>query len=157
MEGDHRPEFIEWLQRLPLSLWPTYCALKAGLTVEHPIEDGVGRRFTKWPREVKPTVAELLLMLAVLSRSADALGEPVYVFGDDINDYFNKLAIATPDLRKLGIILLSQPKDEAAFSTHPRGEERGEGLIVVSEKRLIQNDMTGPVLVGREMERQKLV
>lgn len=117
--ADSRPEFVNWLQQLPL--WPTYAALRAGLPLEQATEDEVGRRFTKWPREVKPTIAELLRMLAMLSRAANALNEPLYVFGDDIKDYFNQLAIATTDLWKLGIIFLSQTDDEAVLSTYPRG------------------------------------
>ena len=92
---------------------------------------------SKWPKETKPQLSQLVRDLAILKRAAWLLGEPVYVFGDDFKDYFNQLAMAECELHKLGIVFLRDGDDlgSAAESAHVPATEAGQ-LIFISELRL---------------------
>ncbi|KAL3911925.1 MAG: hypothetical protein SGPRY_008513, partial [Prymnesium sp.] len=96
--------------------------------------DENGKWRSKWPRERKPLVADLMRILAVLNHAAFSLNEPRFIFGDDIKDYFNQLAMATSELWKLGILFLRHPSDNL---------ERDEPLsfghhaLLISELRLV--------------------
>jgi len=54
---------------------------------EHP--DKRPKLQSKWPKERKPQLAEVMRDVAVLKRAVHLLSEPVYIFGDDAKDYFN--------------------------------------------------------------------
>eukprot|EP00965_Chrysotila_dentata_P064070 2121400-Pleurochrysis_carterae.AAC.1 len=72
--------------------------------------------------------------LVVLNAAGAALGEPVYVFGDDAADYFNQLAMAPEDWWKLNIVFL---KDEEQLHTSATTvDAAGNTLFFVSERRL---------------------
>ncbi|KAL3928373.1 MAG: hypothetical protein SGPRY_002413 [Prymnesium sp.] len=126
---DRRPEFLEWLRARGL---PSQQA--------EPLAADPNKRFTKWPKERKPTLAMLERDLAVLKRAGEVVGAPVYSIGNDFKDYFNQLAIATPDLHKLGIVFLAKDRDldstpparlpdlhlrEAPWIRHSRGFQCG--------------------------------
>ena len=96
---------------------------------------GRGARRTKWPREVKPRLDDVMRDIAVLRRAAHVLGEPIYVFGDDVKDYFNQLAMAPSELWKLGVVFLRQGEDLEPSPRYAAGEGDAR-LIFVSEKRL---------------------
>lgn len=108
--ADERPEFRAWLAQRGLPR-----DLEAEPLGTRPNEQPT----SKWPKEVKPLLQQVMRDMAVLKRAADLLGEPVYIFGDDVKDFFNQLAIAEADLPKLGIVFL-----------------RGDELLFVSERRL---------------------
>ncbi|KAL1528962.1 hypothetical protein AB1Y20_010283 [Prymnesium parvum] len=57
------------------------------LVEEHP--DKRPKLQSKWPKERKPQLAEVMRDVAVLKRAVHLLSEPVYIFGDDAKDYFN--------------------------------------------------------------------
>lgn len=131
---DERPEFREYIHRRGLD--DALERARAGLPSDPNMETpGTGARFTKWPKEVKPTVAEVMQALAVLKHAGALLNQDVYVFGDDLKDYFNQLCIRTPDLWKLNIIFLEEPGDEVHHNAPPpvEGDSR---LFFVAEKRL---------------------
>ena len=91
--ADRRPEFLAWLSQ-------------RGLPRENPIPPADGRRHpTKWPKEVKPSLEDVMRDMAVLGRAAARWGTAVYCSNDDIKDYFNHLAVATSELSKVGILL----------------------------------------------------
>ena len=119
---DDRPVFREWLS-------------DRGLSTEGMCEMPPGK--SKWPREVKPQVCQLLRDLAVLRRASEILGEPLYVFGDDAKDYFNQLAMHPSELWKLGIVFLAGEGDLAAETSDMwRLGTADARLVFVSEKRL---------------------
>ena len=82
------------------------------------------------PKEVKPTVADIMRDLSVLLAASRLLGEPIYIFGDDARDHFNQLAISSEDWNLLGVIFLHD-LDTAPAVASPR-----ERVFFVSERRL---------------------
>ena len=118
---DKRPAMKEWLTA-------------RGLLPEPTVIDP-GR--SKWPKETKPQLSQLIRDLAILKRAAWLLGEPLYVFGDDFKDYFNQLAMAECELHKLGIVFLQDGDDPemASGSAHVPTAEAGQ-LVFISELRL---------------------
>ncbi|KAL3926660.1 MAG: hypothetical protein SGPRY_003197, partial [Prymnesium sp.] len=128
---DEREEFRGWLRHR--GLVEAWMDAREGKLMAWDTADSEGRRRSKWPREHKPTVADLMRLLAVLNRAAFVLEEPLYIFGDDIKDYFNQLAIATSELWKLGILFLRRPEDLLEHSSTPTF---GEDALFISELRL---------------------
>ena len=92
----------------------------------------LGAGESKWPKEIKPLVGQVMRDLAILRRAAEVLQEPIYVFGTDLRDYFNTLAMATSELHKLNIIFVAAAGDLPSSAPHTAGPQ----LIFVSEKRL---------------------
>ena len=91
--SDLRSEFLDWLRR-------------RGLPRSDPVPPSDGRRHpTKWPKEVKPALEDVMRDMAVLGRAASRWGTALYCSNDDIKDYFNHLAVATSELSKVGILL----------------------------------------------------
>ena len=84
---------------------------------------------TDGPREVKPTLAQVMRDLSVLSAAARLLDEPIYILGDDAKDYFNQLAIAPEDWFKLGVVFLHADDELSRPGTNDR-------IFFVSERRL---------------------
>eukprot|EP00965_Chrysotila_dentata_P175492 5793021-Pleurochrysis_carterae.AAC.1 len=72
--------------------------------------------------------------LAVLKAAAVALGQPLYVFGDDAADYFNQLALAPEEWWKLNIVFIQQ--SELLRTPPVHADENGNTLFFVSERRL---------------------
>ena len=111
-----------------LAEWAAACALL------RPSADANGV-IQKWPRELKPTPADVMRDIAVLRAAAHLLGEPIYLFGDDAKDYFNQLAMAPETWWQLGIVFLSPAELEARL--HTNGFEAQPGrLFFISERRL---------------------
>ena len=91
--SDQRPEFLSWLRQ-------------RGLPRANPIPPSDGRKHpTKWPKEVKPALEDVMRDMAVLGRAAARWDTALYCSNDDIKDYFNHLAVATSELSKVGILL----------------------------------------------------
>ena len=115
--SDQRPAFRAWLadRGLPRDLETDPLGSKPNEQLH-----------SKWPKERKPTLTELMRDLVILCRAAALLSEPIYVMGDDAKDYFNQLAMATPELPKLNIVFLD---DAVPADLPPR-------LRFISELRL---------------------
>ena len=125
----HVPRYFTDDPRPAMASWLAARGLPASPHAE------LGARRTKWPKELKPRLNDVMRDMAVLRRAAHVLGEPIYIFGDDVKDYFNQLAMAPSELWKLGVVFLRQgeslePPPHYAASA---GDAR---LIFVSEKRL---------------------
>ena len=121
---DTRPEMVEWLRSrgLPPSDVEVGALLSAG---------------SKWPKEVKPYLENVMHDLAILRRAAAILGEPIFVFTDDIKDFFNQLAIAECDLHKLNFIFLAESQDDIRTpDRHHLPQTEAAQLLFVSERRL---------------------
>ena len=111
-----------------LSEWAAACSLL------RPPMDAEGK-VPKWPRELKPTPADVMRDLTVLRAAAHLMGEPVYLFGDDAKDYFNQLAMAPEAWWQLGIVFLSPAELESRLYTNGFAEQPGR-LFFISERRL---------------------
>ena len=62
---------------------------------------------SKWPKEIKPLLIQVLRDLAILRRAAEVLSEPIYVASDDIADFFSQLGLSTPTLPLMNIHFIS--------------------------------------------------
>ena len=60
---------------------------------------------SQWPKENKPTVADVLTVLALFSHLAFVLKEPVYTAADDFKNFFNQLHLAPEEFWKCGMVL----------------------------------------------------
>ena len=117
---DARPEMLAWLR-------------SRGLPA--PQAEPQGPRRSKWPKELKPQLTELMRDMAILRRAAHVLDSPIYVIGDDLKDFFNQLAMASSELHKLGIVFLAQDGEVDDAPEHAPSHA-GVRLVFVSEKRL---------------------
>ena len=116
--ADDRPEMTAWLRA-------------RGLLHPPPLSPGI----SKFPKEVKPRLQDVMRDLAILRRAARVLGLPIYVFGDDAKDFFNQLAMASSELHKLGIVFLAADGELGHVPEHAPSRD-GIQLVFVSEKRL---------------------
>ena len=88
---------------------------------------------SKWPREIKPTLADAMRNIAVLRRAAKLLGEPMYLFSDDAADYFNQLAMHPSEWPLLGIAFI---RDEEELLSSVDVHHGDAELFFISERRL---------------------
>lgn len=120
--ADRRVEMVDYLRA---------CTLP-------PTADDIARlalnRNTKWPRQRMPIIDHVMRDLVVLRRAAHLLGEPVYIFGDDVKDYFNHLENAPEELWKSVITFLGADDDLEARVRPLAGAEAD--VIFVSERRM---------------------
>ena len=89
---------------------------------------------SKIPKQLMPSPSMVMRDLSILKRAGRLLGEPVYLFGDDVKDYFNHFPIAPEDLWKSGVIFLGTDGDLSSAPAYYDSD--GNHLIFVSEKRL---------------------
>lgn len=76
-QADTRPEWLDYLRMRKLPATEEDHAFVAA------------NRGTKWMRQRMPRLSHAARSLVVLQHAGYLMGEPVYVFGDDIKDYFN--------------------------------------------------------------------
>ena len=120
---DTRPEMLHWLSGRHLPPTPEMIA-----ELEQP-----WRRKTKWERQQMPTLSMVMRDLTVLKRAAQLMGEPVYLLGDDVKDYFNHLPNAAEELWKHNIAWIAHPNDLEVSSDIRKGADE---LLFVSENRM---------------------
>ena len=75
----------------------------------------------------------LMQNIVVLKHVAQILNEPVYIFGDDIKDYFNHFVNAPEESWKLNTIFLDDHDLEAEGDFK---DARGNQINFVHEKRM---------------------
>ena len=117
---DTRPE---WLQYLFQSHLPASASM---------LEYVASNRGTKWDRAYLPTLAEIQKDLVVLRVTAAALGESVYILGDDMKDYFNVLNHDSEILNLMNTVFL----DAGDLSEQPVHRVPGGTVVFVHEKRM---------------------
>ena len=83
-----------------------------------------------------PTISMVMHDLAVLRHAAQVLGEPLYLFGDDVSDYFNHFALAPEDWWKCGVVFLGDAALDHLPDAPTSVDENGNFLIFVSERRM---------------------
>ncbi|MGA1354685.1 MAG: hypothetical protein ACO32I_07955, partial [Candidatus Limnocylindrus sp.] len=86
----------------------------------------------KWHRQHMPRLAHAMRALLVLKRAAYLMREPVYLFGDDVKDYFNHLTHASEVLHLMNTVFLDAGDltEQAVYA-----QEKGS-LVFVHEKRM---------------------
>ena len=82
------------------------------------------------PKEHKPTLRQAMRNLAILLHVASLTGEQVFLFTDDVADYFNQLRLAAEEEWKSVVVTLSTPGD-ATYDV-----SRGPELRYVNERVL---------------------
>ena len=60
-----------------------------------------------WPKENKPTVADVLTCITLLTAVGQFLSEPLYTAADDFRNFFNQLRLAPEEFWKCGMVLSS--------------------------------------------------
>ena len=122
---DDRPEFHEWMRSRHLPPTPDDLAF---------LEANHG---SKWGLQRMPTVAHLQQNLAVLRRAAHVLSQPLYLFGNDVKDYFNHLENSPSELPLMNIIFLGAEGDLSEEARlRATADASGNFLIFVSERRM---------------------
>ena len=120
---DTRPQMRDWLLGRGL---PATAEQQAELLLPW-------RRGTKWERQVMPTLHMLMRDLVVLRRAAYLLDEPIYLFGDDIKDFFNHMVNGAEELHKHNVLWVADPGDLDTASAI--GNNAGQ-MLFISEKRM---------------------
>lgn len=121
---DLRPEFLAWMQSRHLPPTPEDLAA---------LESNRG---TKWGQQYMPNLRTLASNLAVLKAAAVRLQMPLYIFGNDIKDFFNHLENAPSELPLMNLIYLGADDDLAATDQLRAFGKDGEHLVFVSERRM---------------------
>ena len=111
---NHLPQYLKHHADAQTRQWAEQ--LRLGLPL--PLESL--HRGSKWPREIKPNLEEVMRALAILRRAAHVLGEPLYVFSDDFKDHFSQLALA-PSEWPLFCLLSLQQKEVRMISERRLG------------------------------------
>ncbi|MGA1354950.1 MAG: hypothetical protein ACO32I_09285, partial [Candidatus Limnocylindrus sp.] len=118
--ADTRPEWAEYLRARGL---PASSEAHAAVA---------SNRGTKWHRQQMPRLSDAMKSLLVLKRVGFLLKEPVYLFGDDVKDYFNHFVNAAEVLHHMNTVFLESDDLHAQTqSNHEAG-----ALIFVHEKRM---------------------
>ena len=86
----------------------------------------------KFPKEHKPSLADALRDVAILSHAAVHMGQPVFAFLEDAANYFPQFGYAPEELWKSNVILNARDGD---LTDHGLPIQAGE-LVFISEKRL---------------------
>ena len=89
----------------------------------------VGEELLGIPKEHKPTLRMVMRDVAILLCIAAATNEPVFLFTDDMADYFNQLRLAPEDEWKSVVVTLAQEGD-------PGYDARRPSLVYVNERVL---------------------
>jgi len=86
----------------------------------------------KFPKEKKPSLADIMRDVAILLRASLHLGEPIFIWVEDAAFFFNQFGYASEELWKSNLIVNAQPGD---LDRGGRAFKAGQ-LVFVSEKRL---------------------
>ena len=121
---DLRPEFQTWLRSRHLP--PT----------QEDINNLESTHGSKWGLQRMPTLKMLCKDLAVLQAAAHRLGMPLYLFGNDIKDFFNHLENAPSELPLTNLVYVGEDGDfteEQAKRAFTKGKDF---LVFVQERRM---------------------
>lgn len=122
---DTRPEMLQWMASRRLPPTPQQLAALAF------------NRGTKWEKQNMPDLRGVANDLAVLRRAGKVLGMPVYLFGDDVKDFFNHMENSPSELPLMNIVFLGADDDLAADARQRAfKDDAGNTLIMISERRM---------------------
>jgi len=121
---DQRPEWIQWMASRGLPPTPEQ------------LEALSWNRGTKWQRQYMPDLRGVGRDFAVLRRAGRVLNMPVYLFGDDVKDFFNHMENAPSELPLMNIVFLSEDDLDADARQRAYSDEAGNTLVMVNERRM---------------------
>ena len=122
---DQRPEWVEWMASRGLPPTPDQ------------IEALKWTRGTKWQRQHMPDLRGVANDFAVLRRAGKLLNMPVYLFGDDVKDFFNHCENAPSELPLMNIVFLGEDDDlKADARQRAYSDNAGNTLIMINERRM---------------------
>ena len=122
--SDQRDEMKTWMASRSL---PPTAAQLAALKLN---------RGTKWARQHMPTIRDVMHDLCVLSRASRRLKQPIYVFGNDVKDYFNHLENDPSELPLMNVAWIDDDMLEADARQRAYSDESGNALVFISERRM---------------------
>lgn len=118
---DQRPEWLSYLRSRNLPATEAQHAAVAS------------NRGTKWHPQRMPRLSHAMRSLLVLKRAAYLMQEPVYLFGDDVKDYFNHFTHASEVLHHMNTIFLDTENTPASLQ---RYSHSSGSLVFVHERRM---------------------
>lgn len=122
--ADERPEFVKWMKTRSFP----------------PSSEDIARladtQGSKWGLQHMPDLCMLATNLAVLRAAAKRLNRPLYLFGNDIKNFFNHFENAPSELPLMDIIFLGEDGDLEAHERDRAFSQDGEHLVFVSERRM---------------------
>ena len=121
---DARPEFLLWLKSRHLP--PSPEDLDA-LLLTHG---------SKWGLQAMPNIRSLSLNLAVLKCAAIRLGMALYIFGNDVADFFNHLVNAASELPLMNLVFLGEDGDLSPEDQIRAFSKDGASIVFVAERRM---------------------
>ena len=121
---DLRPEFQAWLRSRHLPPTPEDLARLA---------DAHG---SKWGLQHMPNLRKLQKNLAVLRAAAQQLGLPLFLFGNDIKDFFNHMENHPSELPLMNLVFLGADGDLTEEELNRAFQKDNEHLVFVSERRM---------------------
>ena len=104
-----------------------------------------------WPKENKPTLADVLTTLALFSFLAAQLSLSVYTAADDFKNFFNQLRLAPEEFWKCGMILseLGDPRYAAeyimTFGLRPASniaQRFADAIVSIWRRRMLEAEIT---------------
>jgi len=66
----------------------------------------------KWPRELKPKVADVMVSAMILGHAASLDDEPVFAFQDDASDWFHQFFLSSQEYWKVCVLYLNLMEDK---------------------------------------------
>ena len=97
---------------------------------------------SKWRLQFMPNIRSVSHNLAILKCAAARLLMPLYLFGNDIADFFNHLENAPSELPLMNLIFLGEDSDLSpeeqvrAFAKKADSSKEGGSLVFISERRM---------------------
>ena len=121
---DARPEMATWMASRGLP--PSPERLEA-LELNHGSKHG---------KQYMPSIRTVMHDLACLKRTATRLQLPIYIFGNDVKDYFNHMENAISELPLMNVAWIGD--EELSADARQRAYSDGDGnhLIFISERRM---------------------
>lgn len=121
---DARPEMLTWMASRGLP--PT----------EEQLRDLAAGHGSKHGKQYMPTVRTIMHDLSCLGRFAVRLNMPIYIFGNDVKDYFNHLENAISELPLMNIAWLDSDELGSEAKKHAFSDGNGNRLVYISERRM---------------------
>ena len=121
---DTRPEFLSWLESKQL---PPSPEVVAALKLTHG---------SKWGLQAMPNIRTVSHNLAILRCAAARLLMPLFLFGNDVADFFNHLVNAVSELPLMNLVFLGEDTDLSPEEQVRTFSKKGGNLVFVSELRM---------------------
>ena len=83
-----------------------------------------------WPKEVKPSALDVMIVMRVLQEAAQALGETIFCICDDYKSFFNQLRLSPSEYCKTGAV--HPPRAGQQYATFAYDRVLGFGLKMAS-------------------------